>query len=103
MSSSRFRRLCVYCGAAKGAHPEYAEAARELGTALAEQGISLVYGGGRIGLMGVVADAALAAGGDVIGVIPQHLVDNELAHPGLPQLEVVGSMHERKARMAELA
>jgi uncharacterized protein (TIGR00730 family) len=81
----------------------YADAARELGAALAARGIGLVYGGGRVGLMGAVADAALAAGGEVIGVIPQELVERELAHGGLTELRVVGSLHERKALMAELA
>ena len=97
------KRLAVYCGSSMGSDPAFADAARALGEEMAARGIGLVYGGGRLGLMGVVADAALAAGGHVVGVIPQHLVDDELAHPGLPQLEVVASMHERKARMAELA
>lgn len=95
--------LCVFCGSSSGHDPAFAEAARAFGEALARRGIGLVYGGGRIGLMGVVADAALAAGGAVTGVIPQALVDRELAHPGLTALHVVGSMHARKARMAELA
>ena len=97
------RRVCVFCGASSGRLPEYAEAARAFGAAAAARGLGLVYGGGRVGLMGAVADAALAAGGEVIGVIPQELVDRELAHGGLTELRVVGSLHERKAVMAELA
>jgi uncharacterized protein (TIGR00730 family) len=97
------RRLCVFSGSSPGAHPDYAEAARALGGELAAQGIGLVYGGASVGLMGVVADAALEAGADVVGVIPQALVDREIAHPGLSDLRVVGSMHERKALMADLA
>jgi hypothetical protein len=100
---ARVRRICVFCGASSGRFPAYAAAARSVGTALAGRGIGLVYGGGRVGLMGVVADAALAGGGEVIGVIPQELVDRELAHAGLTELHVVGSLHERKARMAEMA
>jgi len=83
--------------------PAYAEAARAVGTAAAGRGLGIVYGGGRVGLMGAVADAALAAGGEVVGAIPQELVDRELAHPGLTELHVVGSLHERKALMAELS
>jgi uncharacterized protein (TIGR00730 family) len=97
------RRLCVFSGSSPGAHPEYAQAARELGGALAAEGIALVYGGASVGLMGVVADAALDAGADVVGVIPQALVDREIAHPRVADLRVVGSMHERKALMADLA
>jgi uncharacterized protein (TIGR00730 family) len=97
------RRICVFCGASSGRSPAYVGAARELGTVLAARGIGLVYGGGRVGLMGAAADAALAAGGEVIGVIPQELVDRELAHGGLTELRVVGSLHERKALMAELS
>jgi uncharacterized protein (TIGR00730 family) len=97
------RRLCVFSGSSPGAHRDYAEAARALGGELAAQGIGLVYGGASVGLMGVVADAALEAGADVVGVIPQALVDREIAHPGLSDLRVVGSMHERKALMADLA
>lgn len=95
-------RVAVFTGSQNGP-PSHRSAVAEFAAGLARAGVGIVYGGGRAGLMGVVADAALAAGGDVVGVIPQHLVDDELAHPGLPQLEVVGSMHERKARMAELA
>ena len=97
------RRLCVFSGSSPGAHPDYADAARELGGELAVQGIGLVYGGASVGLMGAVADAVLDAGGDAIGVIPQALVEREIAHRGLSDLRVVGSMHERKALMADLA
>jgi uncharacterized protein (TIGR00730 family) len=97
------RRVCVFCGSSPGANPVYLDAARAMGRALAERKIGLVYGGGSTGLMGAVADAALAAGGEVIGVIPRALQLRELAHAGLTHLHVVGSMHERKARMAELA
>jgi uncharacterized protein (TIGR00730 family) len=96
-------RVCVFCGASSGRLPAYADAARAFGAALAGRGLGLVYGGGRVGLMGAVADAALAGGGEVVGVIPQELVDRELAHDGLTELHVVGSLHERKALMAELA
>ena len=96
-------RLCVFCGSAPGNQPEYLAAAQQLGTALAKAGIGLVYGGAQVGLMGAVADAALAAGGEVIGVIPRHLVERELAHEGLTTLHEVGSMHERKAMMADLS
>ena len=95
--------LCVFCGSSPGASPAYAEAAAHLGRTLAGRGLNLVYGGGRVGLMGVVADAALAAGGTVTGVIPEALATRELAHAALSDLQVVGSMHERKARMSELA
>ncbi len=97
------KRVCIYCGSSPGDRPLYGEVARALGRRIAERGLGLVYGGGHVGLMGMIADAALAAGGEVIGVIPQRLVDAEVAHHGLSQLEVVQSMHERKARMAELA
>jgi uncharacterized protein (TIGR00730 family) len=97
------RRLCVFTGSSPGAHPDYADAAGELGRTLAHNGIGLVYGGASVGLMGVLADAALEAGAEVVGVIPQSLVDREIAHPGLSDLRVVGSMHERKALMADLA
>jgi uncharacterized protein (TIGR00730 family) len=93
--------LCVFCGSSPGARPEYADAARELAEEMAARGIGLVYGAGRVGLMGVLADAMLSAGGDVVGVIPQALVDREVAHQGLTELEIVDSMHERKRRMAE--
>lgn len=97
------QRLCVYCGSAFGNDPRYRQAAEHLGATLAREGISLVYGGGKVGLMGAVADGALAAGGKVIGVIPRLLVDKELAHPGLTELVQVADMHERKASMADLA
>jgi uncharacterized protein (TIGR00730 family) len=97
------RRVCVFCGSKHGVRPEYTEAARAMGTALAAGGIGLVYGGGRVGLMGVVADAVLAASGEVIGVIPDHMSDREIAHFGITDLRVVGSMHERKALMYELS
>jgi uncharacterized protein (TIGR00730 family) len=96
-------RVCVFAGSGEGRRPEYREAAAELGRELAEQGIGLVYGASGVGLMGVMADAALAAGGEVVGVIPESLLALEQAHRGLTELHVVGSMHERKARMAELA
>jgi uncharacterized protein (TIGR00730 family) len=95
------RRVCVFCGASSGRLPAYVEAARAFGAAAAARGIGLVYGGGRVGLMGALADAALAAGGEVVGVIPAALVDRELAHGGLSQLRIVSSLHERKAQMAE--
>jgi uncharacterized protein (TIGR00730 family) len=97
------RRLCVFCGSSAGGRPAYAEGARRLGELLAARRVGLVFGGGHIGLMGVVADAVLAAGGEVIGVIPQALVEKELAHPGATRLHIVSSMHERKALMADLA
>jgi len=95
--------LAVFCGSSSGNDPRHAEGARDFGRLLAEHGIAIVYGGGRVGLMGALADAALAAGGRVVGVIPEALVARELAHPGLSELRVVASMHERKATMAELA
>lgn len=97
------RSICVFCGASPGATPIYQEAAEALGRHLAENGIQLVYGGGAVGLMGMVANAALAAGGEVIGIIPQSLKDAEVGHSGLTRLEVVDGMHARKARMAELS
>ena len=97
------KSLCVYCGSNSGANPAYAAQAIDLGTRMAREGIRLVYGGGNIGLMGAVADAVMAAGGQAIGVIPRQLVDMEVAHLGLTELEVVGSMHERKSRMFDLA
>ena len=93
----------MFCGASSGRLPDYADAARVFGTVAATRGLGIVYGGGRVGLMGAVADAALTAGGEVVGVIPQELVDRELAHGGLTELHVVGSLHERKALMAELS
>jgi uncharacterized protein (TIGR00730 family) len=97
------RRICVFCGASAGRDPRYAEVAATVGGSLARRGIELVYGGGRVGLMGAVADGALAAGGRVTGVIPTGLVDRELAHPGLTAMRIVTTLHERKAAMAELA
>lgn len=97
------KRLAVYCGSASPADPVYIEAARAVGRGLAERRIGVVYGGGRLGLMGAVADSALEAGGEVIGVIPDALVNAEVAHKGLTSLEVVRTMHERKARFTELA
>ena len=97
------RRICVFCGANPGRDPSHRELASAVGSGLAARGIGIVYGGGQVGLMGALADAALAAGGEVIGVIPQGLVDRELAHPGLTELRVVATLHERKATMADLA
>jgi uncharacterized protein (TIGR00730 family) len=97
------RRLCVFCGSSAGARPVYAEQARCLGQALVGRGLGLVFGGGHIGLMGILADAVLQAGGEAIGVIPQALVAKELAHAGLTELHVVDTMHQRKALMADLA
>ncbi len=97
------RRLCVFCGSSKGRDPRHAEEARALGKLAARRGIGLVYGGGHVGLMGVLADAAMAAGGEVVGVIPEKLKELELGHGGITSLEVVSSMHARKARMAELS
>ncbi len=97
------RRVCVFCGSNHGARPSYTSAAQALAAALVRRGIGLVYGGGGVGLMGVLADSVLAAGGEVIGVIPDALVAKEVAHKNLSDLRVVGSMHERKASMAELA
>ena len=96
-------RWCVFCGSSAGTNPVYLAAATELGTALAQAGIELVYGGGHVGLMGAVADAVLAAGGTAIGVIPKALAAREVAHTGLTKLHVVESMHDRKALMAELS
>ncbi len=97
------KSVCVYCGSKPGANPRFAAAATSVGNLLAVSGRTLVYGGGRVGLMGSVADGSLAAGGRVIGVIPRSLVEKELAHAGLTELRVVPSMHERKAIMAELS
>ncbi len=97
------KRLAVYCGSATPADPVYLESARAVGRGLAERGIGVVYGGGRLGLMGAVADAALAAGGEVIGVIPEALVAAEVAHRGLSELHTVSGMHERKAMFTDLA
>ena len=97
------RSICVYCGSSFGNDPAYAEAAKALATDIAQRGLRLVYGGASVGLMGVIADTALAAGGEVVGVIPQVLVDREVAHQSLTELHTVGSMHERKALMADLS
>lgn len=97
------KRVCVFCGSNQGANPAYGLAAEQLGKLLAQQNIGLVYGGGKVGLMGTVADATLAAGGEVIGVIPQALADREIAHTGISKLHIVASMHERKALMADYA
>lgn len=97
------KRICVFCGSSPGARPEYLQAARELGHALAGKNIGLVYGGAKVGMMGKVAEAVLEKGGEVIGVIPKGLVDKEVAFTGLADLRVVGSMHERKALMADLS
>ncbi|MDQ1813402.1 TIGR00730 family Rossman fold protein [Massilia sp. CCM 9210] len=97
------KSIAVYCGASYGALPLYAEAARAMGRALVGQGIGLVYGGGKVGLMGVIADEVLRLGGEAVGVIPQALVERELAHGGLTKLFIVRDMHERKAMMAELS
>lgn len=97
------KRICVFCGSSSGTREIYAQTARETGRLLAERGIELVYGGGKVGLMGSVADACLGAGGRVIGVIPQLLKDKEVAHNSLSELIVVQTMHERKALMADLA
>lgn len=100
---SELKRICVFCGSSSGIRPEYAESARAVGTILARNGIGLIYGGGKRGLMGQLADAALREGGEVIGVIPRHLEALEVAHRGLTQLHVVESMHIRKAMMADLS
>ena len=96
-------RVCVFCGSSPGANARYGATARRLGTLLAQRGLTLVYGGGNVGLMGVLADAVLEHGGQVIGVIPQALMDLEVGHTGLGDLRIVGSMHERKALMADLS
>ena len=100
---AELRRICVYCGSKPGTSANFTAAAQELGRLLAHRGIGLVYGGASVGLMGAVADAALAAGGEVFGVIPGDLFADEVAHDGLTELHVVSSMHERKALMSELA
>ena len=97
------KNICVYCGSNSGSRPVYTQVAREFGSLLAQRHIRLVYGGGRVGLMGTIADAVLAGGGEVTGVIPQSLVSREVAHLGLKDLRVVASMHERKALMTDLA
>lgn len=97
------KRVCVFCGSRTGSNPVYAAAAKEFGALLVQHGLGLVFGGGHIGLMGVIADAVLAAGGEVIGVIPQALRDKELAHAGVQQMHIVSTMHQRKAIMADLS
>ena len=97
------KSLCVFCGSSPGLRPAYRAAASDLGKLLAKRRVTLVYGGGNIGLMGTVADSCMAAGGEVVGVIPKALLDKEHGHRGITRLEVVANMHERKARMAELA
>lgn len=97
------RSVAIFCGSSAGVDPVYAEKAKQVGRFLAEHHVSLVYGGGSVGLMGIVADATLAAGGEVIGVIPQALLDGELGHKNLTHLHVVANMHERKQKMADLA
>jgi uncharacterized protein (TIGR00730 family) len=96
-------RVCVFCGSSAGARPEYTAAAQGLGKLLADRGVGLVYGGAMVGLMGAVANGALAAGGHVIGVIPRTLLEKELAHQGISDLRVVETMHQRKAMMSDLA
>jgi uncharacterized protein (TIGR00730 family) len=96
------KRLAVYCGSAAGADPRFADAARAMGEAMVERGLELVYGGGRLGLMGIIADTVINAGGKAYGVIPRALVDKEVAHTGLTDLYTVTTMHERKAKMTEL-
>jgi uncharacterized protein (TIGR00730 family) len=95
--------VCVFCGSSVGSRPTYSEAARRLGTVVAERGLRLVYGGGKVDLMGLLADAALAVGGEVVGVIPKALLEKEVGHESLSDLRVVGSMHERKMLMGELS
>ncbi|HYW39252.1 MAG TPA: TIGR00730 family Rossman fold protein [Terriglobales bacterium] len=97
------KRICVFCGSSPGSRPEYRAVTEELGTELARRNIGLVYGGGNVGLMGVLADAVLKAGGEAVGVIPEHLMAREIGHNGLTKLHVVRSMHERKALMADLS
>jgi uncharacterized protein (TIGR00730 family) len=100
---SHMKRICVFCGSSAGSRPEYRSCAEELGAELARRHIGLVYGGGNVGLMGAIADAVLKAGGEAIGVIPEHLMTREIGHKRLTKLHIVHSMHERKALMADLA
>ena len=102
-SQQQIRDICVFCGSSAGVRPVYAAMASQIGRLLAGRGIQLVYGGGHVGLMGTLADSALAAGGQVTGVMPQSLIDREIGHKGLTQMHIVKTMHERKALMAELA
>ena len=99
----KLRSLCIYCGSSNKVSPAHQDAARRFGTLLGERGIRLVFGGGRVGLMGIAADAALAAGGEVIGIIPYHLHDVEVGHKDVTELIITGSMHERKQKMFELS
>jgi uncharacterized protein (TIGR00730 family) len=101
--NNRISRLCVFCGSSSGNHPAYQSAAEDLGRELSAAGIAVVFGGGRVGLMGALANAVLSSGGRAIGVIPKALVEREIAHASLTELHIVNSMHERKARMADLA
>ncbi|WP_311879096.1 LOG family protein [Microbacterium forte] len=103
VQSSMPKSVAIYCGSYAGADPEYIETARRVAVELAERGITIVYGGGAVGLMGAVADAAIEAGGKVVGVMPQALIDGEIGHKGLPEMHVVDNMHQRKALMADLA
>src|SRR5215510_5231572 len=103
LTNVNMRRICIFCGSSTGTRSEYAETARAMGEALLRRGIGLVYGGGCVGLMGILADAVMGGGGEVVGVIPEALVTRELAHGDITQLIVVHSMHERKAKMAELS
>ena len=103
MTATAMKSVCVFCGSSPGGDPAYLAAARAIGGEIAGRGLKLVYGGAQVGLMGAVADAALAAGGEVVGVLPKALMIKEIGHAGLSRLEVVASMHERKARMAELS
>lgn len=103
MENTSKKWVCIFCGSAGGARPEYAKAASELGRNIAERGCGVVYGGGSVGLMGVAADAALEGGGEVFGVIPNVIVDLEVGHSGLTEMRIVRTMHERKAMMAERA
>ncbi|WP_343385154.1 TIGR00730 family Rossman fold protein [Candidatus Amarobacter glycogenicus] len=102
-TSNPLKRVCVFAGSSPGNDPRFLGAARELGAALAQRGVELVYGGANVGLMGAMANAVLEGGGHVIGVIPRHLLDFEVAHTGIPDLRIVESMHDRKALMAELS
>ncbi len=102
-TSNPLKRVCVFAGSSPGNDPRFLDAARELGAALAQRGVELVYGGANVGLMGAMANAVLEGGGHVIGVIPRHLLDFEVAHTGIPDLRIVESMHDRKALMAELS
>lgn len=97
------KSVCVFCGSRAGAHPAYADAARQLGQVLVERGIRMIYGGGNVGIMGIIADAMLERGGQITGVIPASLVNRELAHAGVQDMRIVESMHARKALMAELS